>query len=368
MKSSFFCRAGLVLGLLSLGNLAGAIEKVIIETDFTAAQGYADAKLQFQGDAATGGTWLGQVNADTGTPVVDSTGTGTVSHTGEGFFLRNLFNQGATGGVAGGDGSNEAGNGFNIGDTIEIEYKFSFELVDGTGNHQMASIGVREDFVNGGFNASPQMGAQYAYSPFENGTLKFFTNIDRAGFNGADNAFAFFVSSAEAGIDNGFEGPEPIDLVSDNLMLTWTTEYMGNDTWKSTEMIFENLDQAITKQASVDNPDSLEEITYTGTEAFLGLLHVRGSIGSTQVTDALKFTYNANVAVVEGDFDEDGDVDGADFLKWQQDGLSLADLQAWQTNYAGGPLAGFAAVPEPTAVVLGLMGIVLGGGLLRKRS
>jgi serralysin len=52
-----------------------------------------------------------------------------------------------------------------------------------------------------------------------------------------------------------------------------------------------------------------------------------------------------------GDFDNDGDVDGADFLVWQRGGtlepLSPDDLAAWQLNYGvPGPLA--TAVPEPT--------------------
>lgn len=57
-----------------------------------------------------------------------------------------------------------------------------------------------------------------------------------------------------------------------------------------------------------------------------------------------------------GDFDLDNDVDGADFLKWQQDGLSATDLEDWQNNYpiVGGLVA--IAVPEPTAGWLALLG------------
>lgn len=57
-----------------------------------------------------------------------------------------------------------------------------------------------------------------------------------------------------------------------------------------------------------------------------------------------------------GDFDNDGDVDGADFLQWQRgesnSPLSASDLQAWQANYGSrlGQLGAAAeVVPEPSA-------------------
>ena len=57
-----------------------------------------------------------------------------------------------------------------------------------------------------------------------------------------------------------------------------------------------------------------------------------------------------------GDFDEDGDVDGRDFLAWQRgespDPLSAGDLEDWQTNYGTGGLTATTAVPEPASLVL----------------
>ena len=73
-----------------------------------------------------------------------------------------------------------------------------------------------------------------------------------------------------------------------------------------------------------------------------------------------------------GDFDFDGDVDGADFLAWQRgesaNPLSAADLDAWKANF-GAPASSFpaaAAVPEPTTVALLLMAAA--GAILRQRS
>jgi hypothetical protein len=83
------------------------------------------------------------------------------------------------------------------------------------------------------------------------------------------------------------------------------------------------------------------------------------------------------VAAHPGDFDSDGDVDGADFVAWQtnfpkateatlaqgdadSDGdVDGADFVVWQTNFPFTPGGGTAAVPEPASVSLALGGIVL---------
>ena len=59
-----------------------------------------------------------------------------------------------------------------------------------------------------------------------------------------------------------------------------------------------------------------------------------------------------------GDFDLDGDVDGADFLKWQRGEVtnppSASDLTAWEAQYGtGAPLAASSeSVPEPSSILL----------------
>ncbi len=62
-------------------------------------------------------------------------------------------------------------------------------------------------------------------------------------------------------------------------------------------------------------------------------------------------------AGLDGDFDVDGDVDGADFLLWQQggspNGATAGDLALWQGSYgAGNVSAAISGVPEPTSVLL----------------
>jgi hypothetical protein len=81
-------------------------------------------------------------------------------------------------------------------------------------------------------------------------------------------------------------------------------------------------------------------------------------------------TINFGVTPVAGDFDGDGDVDGADFVVWQthfpqESGATLndgdgdndgdvdgADFVIWQTNFPFPPSPGVAPVPEPAAWIL----------------
>jgi uncharacterized protein (TIGR03382 family) len=73
-----------------------------------------------------------------------------------------------------------------------------------------------------------------------------------------------------------------------------------------------------------------------------------------------------------GDFDNDGDVDGRDFLVWQRGGspnpLSPGDLSAWQTNYGTSPLVALNAVPEPATALLAWLGVSGLGALAMRRK
>jgi glucose/arabinose dehydrogenase len=99
----------------------------------------------------------------------------------------------------------------------------------------------------------------------------------------------------------------------------------------------------------------------------------------------LNGVYKVNAVNPPGDFDADGDVDGADFVAWQTNfpkasGATLAqgdadgdgdvdgaDFVVWQTNFPFTPAPASAPVPEPNAMLLTL--IAAGASaLFRKKS
>jgi fibronectin-binding autotransporter adhesin len=66
-----------------------------------------------------------------------------------------------------------------------------------------------------------------------------------------------------------------------------------------------------------------------------------------------------------GDFDQDGDVDGRDFMVWQRN-TSVGNLADWQANFGAPLTAAATAVPEPAGIVLVAMAGLLVAG--RRRS
>jgi pimeloyl-ACP methyl ester carboxylesterase len=79
----------------------------------------------------------------------------------------------------------------------------------------------------------------------------------------------------------------------------------------------------------------------------------------------------ANLNPASADFDNDGDIDGRDFLVWQRggspDSFSAGDLSLWQSQYGNPALnADAVAVPEPGALELVLL-VVLSTSVARRR-
>lgn len=86
----------------------------------------------------------------------------------------------------------------------------------------------------------------------------------------------------------------------------------------------------------------------------------KGTNQAGQIIDDVSITATP---ALEGDFDANGIVDGADFLLWQRDN-SVGSLETWKTNFgATAAVAAVSAVPEPTSAMLALGSLLLGMGV-----
>ena len=106
------------------------------------------------------------------------------------------------------------------------------------------------------------------------------------------------------------------------------------------------------------------------TDLYNGLVILRLNSLEQPTIAFFNSTNEVRLATIDlaGDFDFDGDVDGDDFLKWQQGGspnpLSQSDLDDWKANYTTTvPLSAASnAVPEPStwfAALVAMMAMLL---------
>ncbi len=420
--SRSLCKLAAAAAFAAAFGTAPASAVVLLDTTFSAAEGYNDGKLQFQnGNGPDGTTWLGQFNDTTGNPSVDST-AGTVSVI-SGFppagdsFLRNLWNNGATGALAGG-GRDEIGAGFNQGDQIKIDFEYQFDLgTTAPGNASLFAAGVSDCFLTCSFDASPRAGFKAGWSNFEDGNLKVFTALggERAVFQGDDNPLALFVSGADLGINNGFSGGTA-DLLSDNLRFTYTATLTdaATDLWVPDELVVHNIDtDTEVARATVDNPNALESFFWntTAEDDIFNTPNVNEGGVANHPTDGgsemwfaarwldstspevsassggARFEYLPNIPPVPGDYTGDGFVDAADYTVWRDSvesvGVDLPadgtgptldgvpdgvvddfDRQFWAANYGRSAFAA-TAIPEPSSLLLG--GLLMVGSMLRRR-
>ena len=98
-----------------------------------------------------------------------------------------------------------------------------------------------------------------------------------------------------------------------------------------------------------DTGDDLQDLVFE--------YHVAGLSANLLVEGTVNYVTGPD----PGDFDSDGDVDGADFLAWQRGNspnpLSASDLAEWESNYGAGagPLSASTSVPEPSTGLMLLL-------------
>ena len=215
------------------------------------------------------------------------------------------------------------------------------------------------------------------------------TRTWRIGSLNTDTTFAGVIQDS-AGSNSSTAAVTLDKIGTGKLSLTGTNTYTGNTLVEGGTLsinnpyLFDTSDLLLSGGGIIDvnfgslaTIDTIDELLINGVGQAIGTW---GRIGSGAQHESAFITGDGLLQVttftppaVNGDYDNDGDVDGRDFLIWQRGGspnpLSAGDLAAWQANYPS-PMQGVsavAAVPEPCAAVLALgCGLVLVGW--RKRG
>jgi len=214
----------------------------------------------------------------------------------------------------------------------------SLLFTDGFGGDQLKKFRIgrlwkrQQDGSSGGENDSnDSWGISAPGSPLSPGF-----DIPGLGVTG-DSAFdkVFFVARIQY-FDSGQAIPgDASNIFGDEIATVWVNPILGNTAPSEESAVISNL--------------------IVADHAIMGLW-TEGE-ADTYFDEIRVGTAYADVAPIAagqaGDFDDDLDVDGADFLEWQRDLGDSTSLTAWEENYGTVPAVSAAsAVPEPSSLLL----------------
>jgi hypothetical protein len=203
---------------------------------------------------------------------------------------------------------------------------------------------------------------QDAWDPEGSNDTNFIAVTEFTQFSNTSDTVALWASFADY-TSEVEQGPDP-KRTTDTAVAAVT--YDENDGWPNTggsaaSIYLSNL--------NVDPTNGFNWLQ-SAEEDGIGSFHASEAIGTFSVHDGGDIgspgTFNPSTA--SADFDNDGDVDGNDFLVWQLGfgtTYDATDLANWRDQF-GATSATAAAVPEPGS--LGLLGLALGlAPLIRRR-
>ncbi len=211
------------------------------------------------------------------------------------------------------------------------------------------------------------------YSAFEEGSGENIVSIDvdiesvstvyalmNVGWGSPGNSFTRVEFE---GADGSFYEKE---LFDDNDVRGWDLFFSSNiNGTTTTEVYREPGDSKVIDMVRFDLPAEFLDTSLISITIF-----DQTQIG-THTIDLTAITALSTITLIPGDFNNDGNVDGTDFLLWQRgespNPLSPSDLVDWQTNY--GLVASSSTLarqtPEPTTIILMALAIP---GLISFRS
>ena len=90
------------------------------------------------------------------------------------------------------------------------------------------------------------------------------------------------------------------------------------------------------------------------------------SLAAGLAWDASELTTTGELSVTDGDFDGDGDADGADFLRWQRGAADASGLTVWTSVFGAAARPASDSIAEPAALGLALAAAILGAARRRR--
>ncbi|MGI9428862.1 MAG: PEP-CTERM sorting domain-containing protein, partial [Bythopirellula sp.] len=245
------------------------------------------------------------------------------------------------------------------------------------GNRVGIAMYLRPEFLNGAGADAVLLSGPIAVPPIPPSPLEIIVDretgmitVDNTHTDAADHEISYYRITSGAGALDPTEGSgwdslsdQNIDPVGTGPGETWDEAGGSNANLLSEAFLLGSSELSISETQALGN-------AYAGAELADEDLVFQYSLRGGELESGLVTYTGAYVTALDpGDFNGDSIVNGADFLKWQQDDGTTTGLAEWEANYGNvyALAAATAAVPESSSLLLVTVGL-LGMGCHRRRQ
>ncbi len=233
-------------------------------------------------------------------------------------------------------------------------WNLSFNHVDATSDNANISTGfsyfhilgvntfdVAATLIDGTSSNNQNVSMQITTDPDPTSANLIGEPVDLIFGGGAGDQYVLQLTYNDGALPSGVTESQLQLLVYDTVAGEWEAAVDGNTTGSSTLFNGSYADYLAGPGGGVFDAGDL---------GFFGVDTVNNHVWAV-LDHASLFAVGVLSAGTLGDFDGDGDVDGADFLVWQRD-PNVWNLSDWQNAYGSGGGTGVVTVPEPTSLTI----------------